>query len=150
VQVFEVGTGTMMAAKGAVYPVYKLMADQGEPWDPSAFLAPVVGYYSDAEGNILSMPFNSSTPIMYFNKDVFAKAGLDPEVAPKTWKEVGEFAEKIVSSGAADLGWPRKLLRHPGPAVWHQAERLRWHGRRVHLQRPEAGRFLGPAEEVVG
>src|ERR1051325_10419942 len=54
VQVFEVGTGTMMAAKGAVYPVYQLMKDEGEPWDPSKFLAPVVGYYSDAEGNILS------------------------------------------------------------------------------------------------
>src|ERR1051325_641371 len=54
VQVFEVGTGTMMAAKGAVYPVYQLMKDAGEPWDPKGFLAPVVGYYSDAEGNILS------------------------------------------------------------------------------------------------
>ena len=55
VQVFEVGTGTMMAAKGAVYPVYKLMTDNGEPWDPSGFLAPVTGYYSDTDGNILSM-----------------------------------------------------------------------------------------------
>ena len=64
VQVFEVGTGTMMAAKGAVYPVYQLMADNGQPWDPSGFLAPVTGYYSDTDGNILSMPFNSSTPIM--------------------------------------------------------------------------------------
>jgi sn-glycerol 3-phosphate transport system substrate-binding protein len=80
------------------------MADQGEPWDPSAFLAPVVGYYSDPEGNILSMPFNSSTPIMYYNKDVFQKAGLDPEVAPKTWKEIGDFTKKIVDSGAAKCG----------------------------------------------
>src|SRR6218665_1505303 len=85
VQVFEVGTGTMMAAKGAVYPVYQLMADQGEPWDPAGFLGPVTGYYSDTDGNILSMPFNSSTPIMYYNKDVFEKAGLDPETPPKTW-----------------------------------------------------------------
>jgi len=105
VQVFEVGTGTMMAAKGAVYPVYKLMADQGEPWDPSKFLAPVVGYYSDAEGNILSMPFNSSTPIMYYNKDAFQKAGLDPEVAPKTWAEIDQFTKKIVDSGAATCGF---------------------------------------------
>ncbi|MDB5473887.1 MAG: sn-glycerol-3-phosphate transporter substrate-binding protein UgpB, partial [Devosia sp.] len=62
VQVYEVGTGTMMAAQGAVYPVHQLMTDKGEPWDPSGFLQPVVGYYSDTEGNILSMPFNSSTP----------------------------------------------------------------------------------------
>jgi sn-glycerol 3-phosphate transport system substrate-binding protein len=105
VQVYEVGTGTMMAAKGAVYPVHQLMTDKGEPWDPSGFLQPVVGYYSDTEGNILSMPFNSSTPIFYYNKDVFEKAGLDPEVAPKTWAEVEEFSQKIVDSGAAKCGF---------------------------------------------
>jgi sn-glycerol 3-phosphate transport system substrate-binding protein len=105
VQVFEVGTGTMMAAKGAVYPVYKLMKDEGEAWDPSKFLAPVVGYYSDPEGNILSMPFNSSTPILYYNKDVFKKAGLDPEVAPKTWAELATMGKKIVDSGAAKCGF---------------------------------------------
>jgi sn-glycerol 3-phosphate transport system substrate-binding protein len=64
VQVYEVGTGTMMAAQGAVYPVYQLMEEQGKDWDPSRFIAPVTGYYSDPEGNILSLPFNTSTPIM--------------------------------------------------------------------------------------
>ena len=105
VQVFEVGTGTMMAAKGAVYPTYQLMKDQGEAFDPSSFLAPVVGYYTDPEGNILSMPFNSSTPIMYYNKDVFKKAGLDPEKAPRTYPELAEFGKKIVESGAATCGF---------------------------------------------
>jgi sn-glycerol 3-phosphate transport system substrate-binding protein len=118
VQVFEVGTGTMMAAKGAVYPVYKLMTDNGEPWDPSGFLAPVVGYYSDTDGNILSMPFNSSTPIMYYNKDVFKKAGLDPEVAPKTWAEVESFSKKIMESGAAKCGFTT------GWITWVQTENL--------------------------
>src|SRR5579859_7563590 len=46
VQVFEVGTATMMAAKGAVYPVYQLMADTGQAFDPKAYLPPVYGYYS--------------------------------------------------------------------------------------------------------
>jgi sn-glycerol 3-phosphate transport system substrate-binding protein len=118
VQVFEVGTGTMMAAQGAVYPVYKLMADQGEAFDPASFLAPVTGYYSDTEGNILSLPFNSSTPIMYYNKDVFEKAGLDPEVAPKTWAEVEEFSKKIVSSGAAKCGFTSAWI------TWVQTENL--------------------------
>jgi len=118
VQVFEVGTGTMMAAKGAVYPVYQLMADQGEPWDPSGFLTPVTGYYSDIDGNILSMPFNSSTPIMYYNKDVFEKAGLDPEVAPKTWAEVEQFSQKIVDSGAAKCGFTTAWVS------WIQTENL--------------------------
>ncbi|WDR04291.1 sn-glycerol-3-phosphate ABC transporter substrate-binding protein UgpB [Devosia algicola] len=118
VQVFEVGTGTMMAAKGAVYPVYKLMADNGEPFDKSAYLAPVVGYYSDSEGNILSMPFNSSTPILYYNKDVFKKAGLDPEVAPKTWADVEDFSKKIMDSGAAKCGFTS------GWISWVQLENL--------------------------
>jgi sn-glycerol 3-phosphate transport system substrate-binding protein len=119
VQVFEVGTGTMMAAKGAVYPTYQLMKDEGEPFDPSAFLAPVVGYYSDADGNILSMPFNSSTPIMYYNKDVFAKAGLDPELAPKTWNELAEMSKKIVDSGAATCGFTVSYA-----ATWNGLENL--------------------------
>ena len=118
VQVFEVGTGTMMAAKGAVYPVYQLMADQGEAFDPSEFLAPVVGYYSDPEGNILSLPFNSSTPILYYNKDVFEKAGLDRETAPKTWADVEAFSKKIVESGAATCGFTT------GWVTWIQTENL--------------------------
>jgi hypothetical protein len=69
VQVFEVGTASMMAAKGAIYPVYQLMADAGEPFDPKGFLQAVTGYYTDPDGNMLSMPFNSSTPILYFNKN---------------------------------------------------------------------------------
>ena len=118
VQVFEVGTGTMMAAKGAVYPVYQLMADQGEPWDPSSFLAPVTGYYSDPEGNILSLPFNSSTPIMYYNKNVFEKAGLDPNTAPKTWAEMEAAARKIKESGAANCGITTEWMS------WIQTENL--------------------------
>ncbi|MET3926302.1 sn-glycerol-3-phosphate ABC transporter substrate-binding protein UgpB [Devosia sp. 2618] len=118
VQVFEVGTGTMMAAKGAVYPVYKLMEDNNQPWDTAGFLAPVTGYYSDPEGNILSLPFNSSTPIMYYNKDAFEKAGLDRDVAPKTWAEVEEFSKKIVASGAATCGFTT------GWVSWIQTENL--------------------------
>ncbi len=89
----------MMAAKGAVYPVWKLMADTGEKFDPKSFLGPVYGYYSTTDGKLLSMPFNSSTPVFYWNKDEFKKAGLDPEKPPKTWPEVGETAKKLVASG---------------------------------------------------
>jgi sn-glycerol 3-phosphate transport system substrate-binding protein len=99
VQVFEVGTATMMAAKGAVYPVWQLMADTGEPFDPKAYLGPVYGYYSTPDGKLLSMPFNSSTPVFYWNKDAFQKAGLDPAVAPKTWPEVESFAKKLMAAG---------------------------------------------------
>ena len=100
VQVFEVGTATMMAAKGAVYPVWQLMADTGEKFDPKAFLGPVYGYYSTPDGKLLSMPFNSSTPVFYWNKDAFQKAGLDPAVPPKTWPEVAEDAKKLLAAGS--------------------------------------------------
>jgi sn-glycerol 3-phosphate transport system substrate-binding protein len=100
VQVFEVGTANMMAAKGAVYPVYQLMADAKEPFDPKAYIGPVYGYYSTTDGKLLSMPFNSSTPVFYWNKEMFQKAGLDPNKPPKTWAEVGEMGKKLVASGA--------------------------------------------------
>jgi sn-glycerol 3-phosphate transport system substrate-binding protein len=105
VQVFEVGTGTMMAATGAIYPVHQLMADNGKPFNPDDFLSTVVGYYTDPEGNMLSFPFNSSTPILYYNKEIFAEAGLDPEQPPVTWADMEAFSQKIVDSGAAPCGF---------------------------------------------
>src|SRR5689334_2712095 len=93
-QVFEVGTATMMGAKGAVKPVYQLMKEAGEPFDPKAYLPAVTGYYSTAKGEMLSLPFNSSTAVAYWNKDMFRKAGLDPEKPPKTWPEWFEAANK--------------------------------------------------------
>jgi sn-glycerol 3-phosphate transport system substrate-binding protein len=98
-QVFEVGTATMMGAKGAIKPVYELMAEAGVPFDSSDYLSAVAGYYTTTDGKMLSMPFNSSTPVLWWNKEAFKKAGLDPEVPPKTWPEVGEFAKKIVAAG---------------------------------------------------
>jgi len=100
VQVFEVGTATMMAAKGAVKPVYQLMKETGEPFDPKAFIGPVYGYYSTTDGKLLSMPFNSSTPVLYRNKELMQKAELDPNKPPTTWPELGEMAKKAVAAGA--------------------------------------------------
>ena len=109
VQVNEIATATMMAAKGAIYPVFELMRDQSEPFSPGAYLPAVTSYYSDVAGNMLSFPFNSSTPILYYNKDLFRAAGLDPEVAPKTWPEVGAAAKRLRSAGAIcglTTSWP--------------------------------------------
>jgi sn-glycerol 3-phosphate transport system substrate-binding protein len=109
VQVNEIATATMMAAKGAIYPVFELMRDQSETFSPSAYLPAVTGYYSDVAGNMLSFPFNVSTPILYYNKDLFRAAGLDPEVAPKTWPEVGAAAKRLRAAGAAcglTTSWP--------------------------------------------
>jgi sn-glycerol 3-phosphate transport system substrate-binding protein len=109
VQVNEIATATMMAAKGAIYPVFELMRDQSEPFSPGAYLPAVTSYYSDVAGNMLSFPFNVSTPILYYNKDMFRAAGLDPEVAPKTWPEIGTAAKRLRAAGAVcglTTSWP--------------------------------------------
>jgi sn-glycerol 3-phosphate transport system substrate-binding protein len=120
-QVFEVGTATMMAAKGAIVPVAKVMADAKEPFDPNAYLPAVAGYYTDSKGNMLSFPFNSSTVVFYVNKDAFKKAGLDPEKAPKTWKEFLAAAEKLKSAGQECVyttGWP-SWMHIENFSAWH-------------------------------
>jgi sn-glycerol 3-phosphate transport system substrate-binding protein len=109
VQVNEVGTATMMAAKGAIYPVFELMHRDGMAFDPTAFLPAISGYYSDLAGNLLSFPFNTSTPILYYNKDLFRAAGLDDREAPKTWPQVEAAARKLRQSGVAcgfTTHWP--------------------------------------------
>lgn len=109
VQVNEIGTATMMAAKGATYPVYELMRDQAETFTPSAYLPAITGYYTDTDGNMLSFPFNASTPILYYNKDLFRAAGLDPEQPPRTWPELGAMAKRLRAAGSAcgfTTSWP--------------------------------------------
>ena len=109
VQVNEIATATMIAAKGAIYPVFELMRDQAEAFSPAAYLPAVTGYYADVAGNMLSFPFNASTPILYYNKNLFRLAGLDPEVAPKTWAEVGSAAQRLRAAGAVcgfTTSWP--------------------------------------------
>jgi sn-glycerol 3-phosphate transport system substrate-binding protein len=109
VQVNEIATATMMAARGAIYPVFELMRDEQEAFSPAAYLPAVTGYYADVAGNMLSFPFNASTPILYYNKNLFRAAGLDPEIAPKTWPEVGAAAKRLRASGAVcgfTTSWP--------------------------------------------
>jgi len=98
-QVFEVGTATMMASKGAVIPVGQVMKDAGEKFDPAAYIPAVAGYYTAPNGQMLSFPFNSSTTIFYFNKDAFKAAGLPTDKAPATWPEVVAAAAKLKASG---------------------------------------------------
>jgi sn-glycerol 3-phosphate transport system substrate-binding protein len=120
VQVFDVGTQTMLLS-GAIMPVFQLMREQGMVIDWSDFIQPVLSYYSK-NGRLYSMPFNSSTPILYYNKDAFQKAGLSTDRPPITWKEVEEFSRRIISAGAAkcgfSTGWPSWIL-FENMAAWH-------------------------------
>jgi sn-glycerol 3-phosphate transport system substrate-binding protein len=99
IQVFDVGTGVMMGAKSAIKPIAEVMKEGGQSFNKGDYLSGIVSYYSDADGTMLSFPFNSSSPILYYNKASFRKAGLDPEVPLKTWPEVFEAAKKIKASG---------------------------------------------------
>ena len=109
-QVFDVGTGVMMAAEGAVKPVAEILSMGGTAFDKSQYLPGIVAYYSKPDGTMLSFPYNSSSPILYFNKDIFEKAGLDVNNPPKTWPEVWEAAKQIKTSGAAPCGYTSTWL----------------------------------------
>lgn len=100
VQVFEVGTATMMAAKGVIMPVHEVMGLLGRPFDDRAFLPAVTAYYSSPNGKLLSMPLNTSTPVLFYDKAAFAKAGLDPQIPPRTWPEIEQAALALLKSGA--------------------------------------------------
>ena len=97
--VFEVGTATMMGAKGAIKPVYEVMADAGAEFDPDAYIGAVKGYYTTTDGEMLSLPFNSSTPVLWVNKDALSAAGIDPNVDLSTWQKVGDVLDKLKASG---------------------------------------------------
>ncbi len=98
-QVFEVGTATMMASKGAIKPVGEVMKEAGVTFNQDAYVPAVAGYYTAPNGQMLSFPFNSSTPVFHYNKDAFKAAGLDPEKPPTTWPEVALAAAKLKTSG---------------------------------------------------
>jgi sn-glycerol 3-phosphate transport system substrate-binding protein len=123
-QVFEVGTATMMASKGAVVPVGKVMADAGYKFDPSVYIPAVAGYYTAPNGQMLSFPFNSSTTVFYINKDAFKAAGLDASKPPTTWPEVALAAAKLKASGhkcpftTAWQGWTQL----ESFSTWHNVE----------------------------
>ncbi|WP_457573947.1 sn-glycerol-3-phosphate ABC transporter substrate-binding protein UgpB [Desulfolithobacter sp.] len=119
VQVFEVGTATMMAARGAVYPVEQMMRDAGEKFNKSDFLPAVISYYQTPEGELLSMPFNSSTPVLWYNKDAFKKAGITEP--PKTWPEMETASQKLLDAGykcGFSFGWQSWVMVENFSA-WH-------------------------------
>jgi sn-glycerol 3-phosphate transport system substrate-binding protein len=98
-QVFEVGTATMMNSKGAIVPVGEVMSKAGYKFDPKVYVPAVSGYYTAPNGQMMSFPLNSSTTVFYFNKDAFRRAGLDPSKPPRTWPEVALAAAKLKASG---------------------------------------------------
>ena len=96
VQVFDVGTLDLMLSD-AYYPASKLMADEGYKVDWSNYLPGIRGYYATSKGDMYSFPFNSSTALLYWNKDAFQKIGKTD--APKTWEELADDAKALKAAG---------------------------------------------------
>jgi sn-glycerol 3-phosphate transport system substrate-binding protein len=117
-QMFDAGSGDMMGAKGAIVPVSDVFKRAGMQFNPAEFIAPARGYYGLKDGSLLSMPLNVSTAVMFYNKDAFKKAGLDPMKPPATWPELQAAAKKIVSSGATSCGFTTTWL------AWIQLEQF--------------------------
>ena len=123
-QVFEVGTATMMASKGAIVPVTQLMKDAGQKFDPSVYVQAVSGYYTAPNGQMMSLPFNSSTPVFHYNKDAFKAAGIDPDRPPTTWPEVALAAAKLKASGHKcpfSTSW-QSWTQLESFSAWHNVE----------------------------
>ncbi|MEI4262660.1 sn-glycerol-3-phosphate ABC transporter substrate-binding protein UgpB [Roseovarius sp. D0-M9] len=119
VQVFEVGTATMMAAEGAVKPVHEVMETADIDWNADAYLPAVKSYYSTPEGDLLSLPFNSSTPVMWYNQDLLSEAGID--TVPQTWDAMFEAADKLKDAGhdcAFSFGWQSWVMIE-NYLAWH-------------------------------
>lgn len=109
VQMFEVGTGTMIAAGRAIRPLHELLAETRTEVPFNDYLPAVKGYYSLPDGRMMSMPFNSSTAIMFINKEHFRRAGLNPDAPPATWPDLVEATRKLKAAGLAcpfTMAWP--------------------------------------------
>ncbi len=119
VQVFEVGTATMMSARGAVKPVHEVMGDADIEWNADAYLPAVRSYYSTPEGQMLSLPFNSSTPVLWYNETLLNEAGI--EEVPQTWDEMFAAADALQEIGhdcAFSFGWQSWVMVE-NYLAWH-------------------------------
>jgi sn-glycerol 3-phosphate transport system substrate-binding protein len=124
VQATEIGTELMMASRGAVRPVWQVFADGGEKVEPQAFLPAVASYFSDNAGKLVALPFNISTPILFYNKDAFRKAKLDPENPPKTWYEMPKAMGALQAAGydcVFTTTWP-SWVQVENMSTWHNQD----------------------------
>jgi sn-glycerol 3-phosphate transport system substrate-binding protein len=123
-QVFEVGTATMMASKGAIVPVGEVMKRAGLPFDAKAYVPAVSGYYTAPNGQMLSYPFNSSTTVLFYNRDAFRRAGLDVNKPPLTWPELTLAAAKLKAAGEKcpyTTSW-QSWTQLESFSTWHNVE----------------------------
>jgi sn-glycerol 3-phosphate transport system substrate-binding protein len=124
-QVYEVGTASMMTAKRTVKPVHQLMRDAGEKLDPGAFVPAIASFYSDSKGNLLSLPFNTSTPVLYVNRQALRTAGLKSDTPLNTWYQLQEALLEVRDKQPGNCGltttWPSWVMLE-NTLAWHNEE----------------------------
>lgn len=98
VQIYDIGTQRMIDTK-RILPVQDFMDKENS--DIKADLEPAVASYYTVNGKLYSMPFNSSAPVMYYDKNAFKEAGLDPNKPPATYDELYADAQKLVKKDAS-------------------------------------------------
>ena len=142
--VFEVGTATMMSAEGAVRSVTQVMEASGAEFDPDAYIGAVNGYYTTTEGEMLSLPFNASTPVLWVNRDAFEAAGVDPDTDLSTWQNVGEVLTQLKDGGSTcplTTAW-QSWIHLENFSAYHDVPfaTFCWNGHRTGVQQSCAGR----------
>lgn len=93
VQLNEISTQKMIDS-GVIVPVQDFI-DKDPSFDVGLFLPQVLNYYR-VGGKLYSMPWNPSTPLLYYNKTLFKEVGLDPNNPPTTFSELIEACRKLV------------------------------------------------------
>ena len=114
VQAYDAGTADLMMS-GEFYPVTQMMADFDIEIDWDNYFPGIANYYASSKGELFSMPFNSSTPVMYYNTDDFAAAGIE---APATWEEFGEGLKALKAAN------PEKCAYGYAPSTWVDLEQF--------------------------
>ncbi len=95
IMVYDAGTATMIGSKKIIYPLHQLFKDSDIDFDVDDINPAIKSYYITSDGKLLSYPFNASTPVLYYNVDLFKKAGIDINVSLKTWDDVKRVAQKL-------------------------------------------------------
>jgi len=125
VQIYDLGTQNMMSAHNAVRPVWQVMQESGERLDAKAFVPAVASYFADAQGRLDALPFNTSTAVLFYNKDAFRAAKLDPEKPPKTWYEMVPTIAALKEAGGMPCGYVtswQSWIHLENASAWHNQE----------------------------
>ncbi|MBU2980618.1 extracellular solute-binding protein [Lentibacter algarum] len=104
-QVFDAGAATVIGAKGATMAVQDLLESNGVEFNIEDYISGVRYFYADADGKMIGMPFNSSSPVMYYNVQALEKAGVTP---PKTWEEF----QTVTAPALKDAGYVAMTQSH--------------------------------------